>query len=269
MKVKQEGYQMVIDSPPYGQIIMGLVFIGFTLGFLFFMARTVYIQCDRQVLKPVQCVVRETLFGLVEVGNRTVMDVRGATLEQHHSRKSGYTYRVAFVTGAGVEPLTPFYSSGYDEKKELSDQIDRFASNVQDSSLSARLDTPWYLLVVLSVFGVIGLFLLMTSYFLVVTLDKTSGVVKVEKDGLFHKVEEYLLGDLEGAHVASHRGSKGGRTYRVELHFHTGQNIPLSPVFSSGSGDKERVADQVNTFIASTRYATSGAPDLAQGHSSW
>ncbi len=61
-------------------------------------------------------------------------------------------------------------------------------------------------------------------------------------------LKEFALWEIASAEIERSHGSSSP-TYRVALALKTGERVPLHGYYSSGRGDKERIARRINDFL--------------------
>lgn len=117
-----------------GALIFGLIFVVAGLAFVFFLARVTELQCTHPEPTQVVCIREVKWLGIVPIGEKTMRDVRGASVDENCD-EDGCTYRVIVRTGEGNVPLTDYYSSGYKAKQDTADQITAYAGQSSEGTL--------------------------------------------------------------------------------------------------------------------------------------
>ncbi|MFZ6029283.1 MAG: hypothetical protein ACOYYS_16345 [Chloroflexota bacterium] len=247
--------RLVLRSNPYGQIAFGLIFVLAAFAFAYFLGRSVAIRCQRAGA-AIDCQLDEKLLGVTSVRQRTIGGIQRAEIDEHHSSDGGYTYQVILVTGSGRVPLMGYSSSGYGEKEETARQINDFIQGGRQDVLEFDVPVNWIVLVFLFVFGGVGLAMIVLAKTVQIEMLRTEGVLRIHKDGLFGgSQQEYLLREIQDVVLQSHvsrsrRSRRSGRTYRIAFLTTSDEEVPLSSVYTSGIGDKQRAVDAMKEFLA-------------------
>ncbi|MBN2503009.1 MAG: hypothetical protein JXB38_19675 [Anaerolineales bacterium] len=111
-------------------LIYVLVAVAATVGAIFvvfFLANGTDVTCRRVEGNLINCVLTPQVLGLVDLGTENVDDVRQARLAEDCD--DGCAYRVELNTAAGMEPVSPIWTSDYAHHKFVADQINALITN--------------------------------------------------------------------------------------------------------------------------------------------
>jgi hypothetical protein len=123
---------------------------------------------------------------------------------------------------------------------------------------------PWYLPIFSTVFVGFGLFAIATfGQLTILQCDRTAPMLPAQGKCqltatrlLDSKTTEIPLADLRQATVATRSNKKRQRTYQVLLKTKYGGEIPFTAYSSSGLGDHQTIANQINAFLKNSQQAT-------------
>ncbi|MFZ6029282.1 MAG: hypothetical protein ACOYYS_16340 [Chloroflexota bacterium] len=251
--VESNSGRLVLRSSPSVLIVLGLLFALLDLPILYFFARSVTIHCERLEPKQITCTLNEKLFDAIPVRQRTIENVQGAEVETY-SDSDGDTYKVVLLTTGGRIPLTPYSSSGYDDKAAVVAQVNQFVGAGRQDVLDIQQPVTWWLLLMLLIFGGVGVSMLLFAKTVQVEMDRSQGVLRIRKTGLLgSRTNEFLLREVEDISLESMDDNDGGTTYRIRFRMHTGEEIPLTSFYSSSVKDKQRAIDMMKEFLSPYR----------------
>lgn len=212
---------------------LGMVYSGF--------GQTSKLTCTRIATTHVNCTLSRSLLG-VPTSTTTIQEVQGARLGVSRGQKSS-SYRVEFLTNNGVVPMTSFYSSG---SGSMQSTVDRVNSMVRDPHIPAITVYTTGVLSLLFVLLFVGIGIcfspLLWGCIVTWVFDTIPGTLTVRRSGAFRaQIKQYALSDIRTAAVQYSTGSKGGRTSRIALRLHSGEEVPLTNYYSSGSSAKSEI----------------------------
>lgn len=121
-------------------IFWGFFVSAMGFGALYLFGQVVTLECSRAAGRPATCVKESRLLGLLDMGEEGMGEVRGASVEESCDDE-GCTYRVVVQTSRGAKPLTSYRSSGYRDKQEVADKINRFVSSPAERTLNLKVST--------------------------------------------------------------------------------------------------------------------------------
>lgn len=203
---------------------------------------------------------------------RHIRELQGAYLDSRTDSEGGKTYWVGLKTEQGSMGLTSTRSSARSHYASQVTELERFLRDKSQRELTLIHDDRFSGLGIGGVFSLVGLgFLLLTSFGTIRLSIPDDEVEFDTRTLLWRKVPVRIpLSKIEAATVEWSTGDKGGRTYRVALVKVDGSTVPLTHVYSSGSGGKEKVAQAIRRLLAARpRYdesslrASAGVKSLA------
>ncbi len=104
--------------------------------------------------------------------------------------------------------------------------------------------------------GLGALLALVIAQVTTVSADRAAGRLTIHYRSLLrHTSKEFALWEIASAEIERSHGSSSS-TYRVALALKTGEQVPLHGYYSSGRGDKERIARRINEFLGVESEAT-------------
>jgi hypothetical protein len=132
---------------------LGVVFLLVGLGVIAFGASLTTLTCERGGATQGSCTLTQQRPGRSTTRAIALEDLRGAEIESRTSRsrsstsgssrnrsRSSTTYRVVLLTTRGDIPLTGAYSSDYEAKQRLVDQLTAFLADGSARTLTLRQD---------------------------------------------------------------------------------------------------------------------------------
>lgn len=250
--VESNSNQLILRSTPYFMILFGLIFAVVGLGVAFFAARSMDLHCEHLRVDQITCELTEKLLGVVPVGQRTIVNIQHATIDESTDSDGDSTYRIVFITvnSDSDVPLTSFYSSGYNAKARVAEQINDFIKTGQNSTVNIRVNYDLWILIFPFGFGGAGTLIILLSKWVTVEMNRSEGVVHIKRVGLLgNSQEEYLLNEINNVHLQSSYGSKGSRTYRIAFRTTSDEEIPLTSVYTSGVKGKQRAVEAIQDFL--------------------
>jgi len=240
-----------LRSDPYFQIIFGLIFALSGIAVLYFFGRSVDVVCQKTSTNRVTCELTEKLIGIVPIGQRTVVDIRSAEVEEHRDSDGDYTFQVVFVTVDGRKSLTSYTSSGYRDKADVADRLNAFIQGGRQNQLELQVPMEWWILLFPVIFGGVGISSVVMSKTVLIDLSSAEGLMRIQKNGLFgNSKDEHPLRDIEEVYLQKSRSSRrGNSTYRIVFRMIDGEEISTSRMYSSGYKGKQRAVEAINAFL--------------------
>ena len=125
------------------KVLFGSIFVVAGLGAIVIFGKRADLQCHRTESTQINCQL--TSSSLLGTNNNSLPagGLRGAEVEESRGSK-GTTYRVAILTTSGTVPFTDVYSSDWQGKRQMADQINGFVSNPVLTALSVQQDDRWF-----------------------------------------------------------------------------------------------------------------------------
>ncbi len=130
-----------------GLMLMGGIFMAVGLGVLWFMGARTTLVCDRPEPRTGQCTLASANALGLNARSQTfpVAEVQRADLQVSVDDEDGSeTYRVVLHTELGEVPLTDYYSSGRDDKRQNTDRINAFLDDAGARALTVSQDDRFF-----------------------------------------------------------------------------------------------------------------------------
>jgi hypothetical protein len=118
----------LLDSDDWIQIFLGFLFFGTGLVLFYLLGQVATLNCTREADQQVGCILTTKWMNISRLEEVKFYPLLAADTEESCD-EDGCTYRVALKTRSGSLPMTEGYSSGYDDKKQQVDQINRFLAD--------------------------------------------------------------------------------------------------------------------------------------------
>lgn len=137
-----------------GLMLFGGIFLAVGLAVVWFLGAQTTLTCERPEPRTGECtLVSANALGL-NTRSQTVRlnEIQRAELQVSEDEDGDETYRVVLRTETGEVPLTGYYSSGRDDKRQNVDRINAFLDDGNARTLTASQDDRLFA----SIFG--GLF---------------------------------------------------------------------------------------------------------------
>jgi hypothetical protein len=135
---------------------LSVIFVGVGLLVLYLVGQTATLKCIRAGETQSQCTLTTTWMKLSRLKEVTFSPLVSATTEESCD-DDGCTYRVLLLSSTGSLPLTSVYSSGYESKQKIADQINAYVQNTDQKSLEIETNSGFWIIAPF-VFIVIGIF---------------------------------------------------------------------------------------------------------------
>jgi hypothetical protein len=146
-----------IDPDQWTLYFLSVVFVGVGLLVLFFLGQNDTLRCTRTGGTQVHCTLTTTWMNISRLKEVTFSSLISANTEENCD-EDGCTYRVMLVTSSGGLPLTNVYSSGYESKQKMVDQINSYLRTSDQRSLEIESSSGlWIVLPVFFILVGIGL----------------------------------------------------------------------------------------------------------------
>jgi hypothetical protein len=133
--------------------LFGAFFIAFGIGFLFIFGENTSLICTR-TSASINCTIQRNWLGIINGQPQTLRQLQGATIDE--SCDDNCTYRVVIQTAAGPVPLTSYYSSGFEDKNEISNKINTFVKSPGQANLLVETNIGLFVLLPIA-FGLVGI----------------------------------------------------------------------------------------------------------------
>ena len=143
-------------------ILFGLVFMVIGLVFVFVFGQISELQCEKPQLYVTQCFLELKFLGIFPVSTRTFLDVNDAWVETSCD-DDGCSYRVMLLTSDGQQPLTNYYSSGYDAQEDMAWEINNYIQSEEDVPLFMTEKSGLFFALFASVFVLVGLYFIIVK----------------------------------------------------------------------------------------------------------
>jgi len=232
------------------RILFTLLFTAIGAAFIvgsFFAARRVAIDCSHQTSL---CVVTRT-YPLLGPRRRSIdlAGIRGTGLRSRRGKNGVISYALLLDTGAGPEPVSFQYAPRGRQAQKAA--LDAFLADPGAPPLHLDYDqgNPWAFLICLA--PAIWVWVLWTLWQeATVRFEWWRGAVVLERRRwpLPLWTRAFRADEVAGASV-DERGSRGRRTFRVELALRSGESVPLLTARGSGPGLHEAAVAAINAAL--------------------
>lgn len=122
--------------------------------------------CEHIEPEQVECTISRTIYSIIPVGSVTANRVSQAWVDRNCDEDC--TYRVVLTSADGDVPVTDMYSSGYEDKRQLADEINAYLA-AEDSNpvefKSSIMSSMGIFILLPFVFFVIGVLTMTRSVF--------------------------------------------------------------------------------------------------------
>lgn len=216
-----------------------------------FLADSAQLTCQRTAdTQQGQCQLRQQSWLLhMEQREFPLSQLRGARLGISTGDESD-TYRVELQLGAGYEPLISSYSSGKAGKEAIVETIQNFVHRPDIPDIDVIQDERLFALLFGLAFALPGLLINLFGSSLTLTFDRRDGAILLEKQNLLgnkqtvRPLEDFSAAELEESN------SSDSTTYRIVLHFHHNDSLPLSRWHSNVAvKQKQQAVWRMNQFM--------------------
>jgi len=115
-------------------------------------------RCDRLNTGEVDCVVKESILGIIALSSKTTANVQAISMGQQ-CVDVNCNYRLEMYATQGLVPVTETYSSNYQQLLNVKTQFNKFFTNKDSSYVQMSAETYPILIV-----GVAAMFVLIWAY---------------------------------------------------------------------------------------------------------
>jgi hypothetical protein len=116
------------------------------------------LRCDRLASGEVDCVVRQSILGIITLSSRTTAGVQAVSMGQQ-CVDVDCKYRLEMYATQGLVPVNEKYTSNFDQLTAIRNQINNFFKNTSSSYVQMKEETNPIL-----IGGVVVVFLLIWAY---------------------------------------------------------------------------------------------------------
>ncbi|MBN2004349.1 MAG: hypothetical protein JXA21_13425 [Anaerolineae bacterium] len=251
MKIIQRDKNTLVVRPGGGFLILfGLIFIAAGLFTMASMCTEYRLVCDRAPNGRAQCRLNKNLLG-VTLEEEALDTLQGARLDSHRGSKST-TYEIVLIMPGGEKTVGMSSNVDVRGQQRFVETVNTFVQYPNLTQLDVTyggIKMIWFGAIFFAVGSLVAIFGLQTQ-FTTWTFDRLQGTLVRRSETLLGiRTSEYALRDVTEAQVTWSRGSRGSRTYRVELIMRDETTVPLTSFYSSGYNGKERAAATINEFL--------------------
>ena len=183
----------------------------------------------------------------------TVGNVVGALIEKsesRHSRSANSTFRVTLETGSGSRiPMTSYYTSGYDRKKRVTDNINSFVKNSSEGKFFARVKSVSILFTSL---GSFTLFLTVIMFLdrKACTIDIENCIIDIRSTGSFPATwHSFTIDEVSRFEVEKSSDHKGNRRFRTVMILEDDGLVPFGRRLKTFSQKRYEIVDKMNEAV--------------------
>uniref|UniRef100_B8HTB4 Uncharacterized protein n=1 Tax=Cyanothece sp. (strain PCC 7425 / ATCC 29141) TaxID=395961 RepID=B8HTB4_CYAP4 len=243
------------NGPTLTKLVWSLVFVGVGSTLLWITGQ-VQFHCERLEPQQVSCKLQKRNWFAYPLRSESIAQLQGARVHETDS-DDGSMYKVILQTAQGEIPFTNYGSSGYTEKAEIADRINRFIQDQSQTYLSLSA-ANWPEGVGLGLGGVILALSCLTLYGMALgsghpgtintlTFDKLQGRLMVDTGSLLRPQRvDYSLLEIQSISLAiSER-----LTTAIRLQLTSGHALDLGQLLAGASMAKTRpIAHQLSQFL--------------------
>jgi hypothetical protein len=116
-------------------------------------------RCDRLATGETDCVVKQSILGLITLNSKTTAGVRALSMGQQ-CVSVDCKYRLEMYATQGLIPVNESYTSNYDQLLKIKDQMNKFFTDTSSSYIQMKQETnPILIAGFLLVFTLIWIYL--------------------------------------------------------------------------------------------------------------
>jgi len=167
---------------PYNIIMFRKIFVNlmimagivcFAAIFLFIFGNSIDLKCLRTQNQGIACQINKEFLGKFPVSSRIVTNVTDVQNDENCDN-DGCSYRPILVTSSGdTVPVNDVYTDGGPVSQQVS-QISSFIQSDQ-SNFELKLNTPWWVIIMIGSFALIGLVIVFFSMINSIIKSMTGG----------------------------------------------------------------------------------------------
>jgi len=140
-------------------LVMGAVTLIILLVTLVTAGREQTLRCDRLASGEVDCVVRQTILGVITLSEKTIAGAQAVSIGQQ-CVEVDCNYRLEVYAIQGLVPVNEKYTSNYDQLQKIKDDFNSFFTEKSSSYVQMKEETnPILMLAVVVVFLLIWIYL--------------------------------------------------------------------------------------------------------------
>ena len=103
------------------------------------------LRCDRHASGDVDCLVKNSILGVIALGEKTIPGAKAASVGQQ-CPDVACTYRIEIYANQGLIPLKEKYTSNYEQILQIKEQINNFFKDKTSTYVEVREATNPYLI---------------------------------------------------------------------------------------------------------------------------
>ena len=103
------------------------------------------LRCDRLASGEVDCVIKNSILGVIILGEKTIPGAQAASMGQQ-CPDVACTYRIEIYATQGLIPVNEKYTSNYDQQIQIKEQINNFFKDKTRTFVEMREETNPYLI---------------------------------------------------------------------------------------------------------------------------
>ncbi len=215
---------------------------------LVFANQVAILDCYREIDIPT-CEIRRERLGHNET-NAIIIPQR-SLIQAHREREGDTTYRVAIESNQGIFPITTIHTNGYDDKRQLRDQIEQFIADPSQTSFTISIN--FYMFYPLGVdFSLFGLTLIAPLFrHTMYRFDRTQNQFSIERRIWdYYQKQTDSLSSVQAVPFEEKIDSDGDSLYRISIFLDTGNRLGSKSYHNYFSRkDYEKVVQSINTFL--------------------
>ncbi|OGO66178.1 MAG: hypothetical protein A2030_01960 [Chloroflexi bacterium RBG_19FT_COMBO_50_10] len=140
-------------------LVMGAVTLIILLVTLATAGREQTLRCDRLASGEVDCVVRQTILGVITLSEKSIAGAQAVSIGQQ-CVEVDCKYRLEVYAIQGLVPVNEQYTSNYDQLQKIKDDFNSFFTEKSSSYVQMKEETnPILMLAVVVVFLLIWIYL--------------------------------------------------------------------------------------------------------------
>jgi hypothetical protein len=232
-------------------VLMGILFTLVGIVVYFFLGQKIILACTRETTSQPSCMLSRTFLGYT-ISEKSLNGLVGARLIESEDDDGDLIYKIILDTEQQQIPVTTYFSSGYQAKLQFVGEVNAFFNYTDKQTVTVETGGGNALImpIVCACTGLLELFVGLRVRNNIWRIDKVEHMLtRKRKNLLGSKVTEYALDQITGAMVASSRDSEGDTTYRINFTTSSGEDIPMTSLYTSGFRKKQETVTLINEFL--------------------
>jgi hypothetical protein len=246
-KIKETSTNLTIKVFPLTGLFIGIFLIGFVILLISLFFSVTYLDCNRQTQI---CALKTEGIQNSYMQSFALADLQGARIDQSDTSGHIGMYGIILLTQQGNFLLANSYSSGYQNKLQVVNEINHFVEQKLNILHIKYKNISFTLLTIMSFLVILGLYLILVgSKIILVVIDKAKNIILLESRSLVKKNKyAWVLTDIKAITTAC-SGAENTNNYACVLITTAGEIVPL--IDKSSFFEVKSIADTINKFLIS------------------